>query len=145
MKAYERTQLLDRIDRESATVGVRIPERISVDGDTVHLREFVLEIGRRETIPPGERERVERAKRNLRRERRRLIDRLETEPMTREEGEELVESVIGIDRALTALEQLDPPDIEGEIQRKEAADQKRWMSFLEQALGNDTDGRRRRR
>ena len=145
MKAYERTQLLDRIDRESATVGVQIPERIRVDGDPVHLREFVLEIGRRETIPPGQRERVERAKRNLRRERLRRIDRLETEPMTREEGEELVESVIGIDRALTALEQLDPPDLEGEIARKEAADQKRWMSFLEQALGNDTDGRQRRR
>jgi hypothetical protein len=67
MKEYQRKQLLERIDREGATVGVQIPERIEVQGEEIDLQQFVFEIKRRDTYPPGQRERVENAKRNLRR------------------------------------------------------------------------------
>ena len=43
----------------------------------------------------------------------------------------------------TLKEQLDAGDIESEAARQEAADQKRWMNFLQQALGHD-DGSPRR-
>ena len=142
MQEYERKQLLERIGRESATLGVDIPERIEVQGSTVDLRAFVLEIKRRDTVPAGERERVETAKRNLRRERLQRKQRLEDEEteMTFEEGEKLVQSIIGIDRALEALESLGREDVEAEAERQEAMDRKRWMNFLKQALGNDDDG-----
>lgn len=71
VKDFEREQLLERIGRESATIGVDIPEEIEVQGETIELQSFVFEIKRRDTIPSGERDRVENAKRNLRRERRR--------------------------------------------------------------------------
>jgi len=92
-------------------------------------------------VPPGERERVEEAKKNLRRERLQRKQRIEDEEtgMTFEEGEELVESIIGIDRALEALQSLGPSSIEQEAQAKEAADKKRWMKFLRQALGKEDD------
>ena len=137
VKEFERKQLLERIDRESATVGAEIPERITVQGEQVDLREFVFEIKRRDTIPAGERERVDQAKKNLRRERLQRKQRIEDEDITREEGEAIVEAVIGIDRALNALEQLGPADIEAEAERQEAADRKRWMKFLKKALGRD--------
>ncbi|MCU4718411.1 DUF5788 family protein [Halapricum hydrolyticum] len=141
MQEYQRKQLLERVKREGATVGTAIPEQVDVQGETIDLRSFVFEIKRRETVPAGERERVERAKRNLRRERRKRRRRLESESISYQEGERLAEAIVGIDRALEALESLGPTDIESEKQAKEAADQKRWMSFLRQALGHeDHDG-----
>ena len=140
MREFERKQLLERIERESATVGVDIPERITVQGEPIDLQSFVFEIKRRETIPPGERDRVERAKKNLRRERLQRKQRIEDEEISFEEGERLAESIVGIDRALSALEQLGPVDLEAEANAQETADRKRWMKFLKQALGHtDSD------
>ena len=140
---YERKQLLERVEREGATVGADIPEEMTVQGEPVELRSFVFEVNSRETVPSGERERVERAKRNLRRERLQRKQRIEDGDITRAEGETLAEAVVGIDRALNALEQLEPADVEAEAERAEAADRKRWMSFLRQVLGHE-DGDTRR-
>jgi hypothetical protein len=142
VKEFQRKQLLERVNREAATVGVDIPESIEVQGETIDLREFVFEIKRRETIPPGERERVDRAKKNLRQERRERLRRIEDGEVSFEEGEGIAESIVGIDRALNALEQLQPADLERESAAQEAADRKRWMSFLKQALGRDDGGGR---
>lgn len=145
MKEFERKRLLERVNREGATVGARIPETIEVQGEEIDLQEFVFEIKRRETIPPGERERVDRAKKNLRRERLQRVKRIENDEVSYEEGERLVESVVGIDRALNALEQLRPVDLNQEASVQQAADQKRWMKFLRQALGRENGGRSRYR
>lgn len=144
MKEYERKGLLERVEREGATVGASIPETISVQGRDIDLREFVFEIKRRDTVPAGERDRVEQAKTNLRRERLQRKERLEGADISFEEGERLVESVIGIDRALNALEGLGSTNLEAEEQAKEAADQKRWVSFLQKALGKESAGKRSR-
>ncbi|WP_435152987.1 DUF5788 family protein [Haladaptatus sp. DFWS20] len=144
MKEYERKGLLERVEREGATIGASIPEEITVQGQDIDLREFVFEIKRRDTIPPGERDRVEQAKTNLRRERLQRKQQLEEDDITSEEGERLVESIIGIDRALNALESLGPTNLEAEERAKEAADQKRWMSFLQKALGNKDASKRSR-
>lgn len=137
MKEYQRKQLLERIDREGATIGGRIPERITVQGEPVELREFVFEIKRRETIPAGDRERVDQAKKNLRRERLQRRQRVERGEVSYAEGEQLVETILGIDRALTALENLGPTDLGAEQEAQRAADQKRWMKFLRQVLGHE--------
>ncbi len=140
MQEYERKQLLERINRESATLGVEIPDRIEIQGEEIRLREFVFEIKRRETIPNGERERVEIAKRNLRRERLARKELIEAGEIPFEEGEELADAIIGIDRALEALDSLRPESIAAEAKRQEAADTKRWMSFLKKAMGRDDNG-----
>ena len=145
MKEFERKQLLERVGREAATVGADIPETIAVQGEEVDLQEFVFEIKRRETVPPGERDRVERAKRNLRRERVQRLERIEEGEVEFTEGERLAESIIGIDRALDALEGLDATDLEHEAEAQEAADRKRWMKFLRKALGHDDTGHNTRR
>jgi hypothetical protein len=139
VKEFQRKQLLERVEREGATVGVDIPDAITVQGEELDLHAFVMEIRRRETVPSGERERVEQAKKNLRRERLQRKQRLEDGEISVEEGERLVEAIIGIDRALNALEQLGQVDLEAEATRQEAADRKRWMKFLQKALGNEDD------
>ena len=137
MKEFERKQLVERIDRDGATVGVRIPDCVEVQGEEVELRDFVFEIKRRDTVPPGERDRVERAKRNLRRERRERRELIEAGEVSFAEGEEIADAIVGIDRALEALESLGSSSVEREAQAQEAADTKRWMSFLKQALGHE--------
>lgn len=152
MKEYQRKQLLERVNREGATVGADIPDEIEVQGETIDLRTFVFEIKRRDTVPEGEQDRVDEAKKNLRRERLQRYQQIEEGDISFEEGERLVQSIIGIDRALNALEQLRPVDLNQEAARQSAVDQKRWMNFLKQALGKDTQsqgarggGRRRSR
>ena len=145
MKAYQRKQLLERVGRDGSTVGASIPDAIEIQGEQLDLRTFVFEIKRRETIPPGERERVDKAKRNLRRERVERLERIEDGEISYEEGEQLAESIIGIDRALNALDQLEPVDLEAEAERQAAADQKRWTRFLQKALGHDDAKKRNRR
>ncbi|WP_224269883.1 DUF5788 family protein [Haloprofundus salinisoli] len=137
MKEFERKRLLERVNREGATVGVDIPDRIDVQGEEIDLRQFVFEIKRRDTIPSGERERVDQAKKNLRRERLQRFQKIENNEVSYEEGQRLVESIIGIDRALNALGSLRSTDLNQEAELQEAADKKRWMSFLRQALGRD--------
>jgi hypothetical protein len=125
-------------------VGASIPETIDVQGEAVDLREFVFEIKRRETVPAGERERVERAKKSLRRERRERLQRIEEGSVSYAEGERLVESIVGIDRALDALEGLGATDMEREAEAQAAADRKRWVTFLRKALGRDETSHDRR-
>lgn len=140
MQEFERKRLLERIGREGATIGADIPEEIEIQGEEVPLQEFVFEIRRRETVPAGERERVDRAKRNLRRERLQRKQRIEDGDLSYEAGKDLASAIVGIDRALEALEQLGTVDIEREAQAKEAADTKRWMKFLRKALGHEDEG-----
>jgi len=143
MKPHEREGLIERVEREGATVGARIPDTVSVQGREMNLQEFAFETRKKDGVAPDERETVERAKRNLRRERLERKDRLEDDEMTVEEGEALAASIVGIDRALHALNDLGPTDLAREAEAQEAADQKRWMNFLKQALGRDS-GRRHR-
>ena len=145
MKEYQRKQLLERVGRDGSTVGAQIPNSIEIQGEELDLRTFVFEIKRRETIPPGERDRVDQAKRNLRRERVERHQLIEDNEVSYERGEALAESIIGIDRALNALDQLEPVDLEAEAQRKHAADQKRWTTFLKKALGHEDANSRNRR
>jgi hypothetical protein len=140
VKEYERKGLLERVNREAATVGADIPEAIEVQGESIDLQSFVFEIKRRETVPPGERDRVEQAKRNLRRERLERLELIEENEVSYAEGERLAASIIGIDRALEALEGLGATDPETEAERQATADRKRWMRFLKKALGRDGGG-----
>ena len=142
VKSYERKQLLERIERESATVGADIPETITVQGEPFELQSFVFEMKRVDGVAPEDRERVQEANRNLRRERLQRKQRLEREDLSFEDGETLVGAIIGLDRALNALENLGPTDLEREAEAQAAADRKRWMNFLQQALGHDEDGPR---
>ncbi|GAA0653617.1 DUF5788 family protein [Salarchaeum japonicum] len=136
MKPYERKQLLERVEREGATVGASIPEEIEVQGEPFALRSFVFEVKEAET---GERERVQEAKKLLRRERLERLERLEEGDISVAEGEALVNAIVGLDRALNALESLGSKSVEQEMEVQERMDTKRWYSFLSEALGWDDD------
>lgn len=146
MQPYERKQLLERIEREGATVGAAIPERLRLDSEEVPLRSWVFEVRADESgvDPP-----IPEMKRRLRSARRQKLELLQDDEAVAEvswdRGVELVEEIVGIDRALNAIAESDS-DIEAEMQARELADRRRWRNFLERALGRDDEpqGARRR-
>jgi hypothetical protein len=137
MREYERKQLLERVDREGATIGASIPDEIDLQGESFALQPFVFEAKKHDSVPADRREDIEEAKKLLRRERMERRERLEEGDITRAEGEEIVSVLVGIDRALNALESLGTASIEAEAEASERADKKRWYSFLKEALGRD--------
>jgi hypothetical protein len=135
VKPFERDRLLERIDREGATVGASIPDRLSIDGDPIDLRSFVHEARRAEGPPER---RVREVVRGLRGERRRRRERIEEGDLTRADGEDLADSILGIDRALTVLEADGETDIEAESERRQQADRKRWLNFVTSVTGEES-------
>jgi len=144
MKSYERKQLLERVGREGATVGASIPDEIELQGEAFELRSFVFEVKRAEGVASEDRERVQEAKKALRRARLARMETLEEEDISFEEGERVAAEVIGIERALNALESLGSRSIEDEMEANDRMDTKRWYSFLSEALGwKESEGIRR--
>ncbi len=132
MNERERRELLGKLQRPGRTVGVDLPDEVTVDGTTVDLTELLFEVERLDGIPPAERERVEAAKSALRRERLARKRRIEDDDISYEVGQDLVESVRGIDRAINALEELDTPDIEEQLRQKELEDARELLSLVRQ-------------
>ena len=99
MNDAEREKILKRVNRQSATVGASIPETISMDGEEIELKEFLVETRKIETLPPETSEFVSRARQRFAAEREKRVDRLKNDQLTSEEAEQLADEIIGIDRA----------------------------------------------
>ncbi|MFD1646259.1 DUF5788 family protein [Haloarchaeobius litoreus] len=125
-----RRELLHEVRRPSGTVGKDLPDELTVQGTTVDVREFVFDCKRLDTIPESERERIEEVESQLRRERLQRKQRLEDGDITETEGKKLVRSIHGLDRALTALEGLDTPDIEEELRQKKLEDARELLALI---------------
>jgi hypothetical protein len=93
----------------------------------------VFECKRLEAVPPERREQIDAVIRDLRRERLERKRRLEDGDLCYEEGERLVRSVHGIDRAVNALEGLDEPDVGEQLRRKRLDDARELLSLIETA------------
>lgn len=127
-----REALLDRVTSQSATVGASVPDEIEVDGTAVDLSAFIVESRKVDAVPPALDRKVTAARDALRGERERRLDRLETEPIDRETAETLAEEVIGIDRALNALEGIRRPGFADEHHADTVAGHERWLAFVDQ-------------
>lgn len=141
VRRHDREAFLDRIEREGATVGSRIPKQLEVEGDIIALRDLVIEFQRSDSLSTDDRDSIHELTIQLRRERSTRRHRLESDPdLDRKTAEQLAESVIGIDRSLAALRGIKADeDIESTIQRQTVADSERWQRFLKKARTSDLD------
>jgi hypothetical protein len=131
MNEQQRQRLLRRTRRRSGLVGEDLPEEIDVQGTTVELNAFVFDCKRLDAVPDEERERIEEMETRLKRERLERRQRIERGDISYEDGERLVESIRGIERALNALEGIDSPSIEEEMRQKEIADADRLRTLID--------------
>ncbi|SDM81102.1 hypothetical protein SAMN04487949_2667 [Halogranum gelatinilyticum] len=131
----ERERLLDRLSRGSTSVGGSVPDTVDVQGTEVPLREFVFEIKDFDAVPEAERERADEMVTALRRERLQRRNRLASDDdLTAAEGEQLVESIVGLDRAINPLDSLDARGFEEQAREQWLDEQKRWSAFLHRIL-----------
>jgi len=132
MDDAERTELIDRVNSNSATVGASLPETVTVGDEELPLAEFVIETRKVPGVPPESRDLLRNARETLQRERDERLDRLESDPLDRETAETLADEIIGFDRALHALENIRQPDYGETARTASVDDHKRWSSFLDQ-------------
>jgi len=130
MDDAEREKLLRRVERQGATVGASMPETIAIGDEELPLREFVIETRKIDRIPPDTEETLTAAKRALREERARRVERLESAPLDRDAAEELAGEIAGIDRALNALGNVRKPTYSETARSTFIDDHKRWLGFL---------------
>lgn len=128
----DREELLEHIQRKTATIGEQIPESIDLDGEPFALREFVWETKRQGMVPPDRRGEVQAVRARLKTERERRRDRLRTESMTEAEARALARSIVGIDRALTALKNLYETDLGDRSHEEYVEGNRRWLAFIDQ-------------
>lgn len=127
-----RTELLERVNRQSATIGAKTPETITINDTEIDLHDFLIETRELPEIPPGTKELVSTAKRTLKTEREARVERLKTEASLSEEtAETLAEEIIGLDRARNALDGVYRPDYGEEAHNMTIDDYKRWLGFVE--------------
>lgn len=117
MNDRQRAELLDRIRRSSATVGRAIPETVTVAGKSVPIREFYFDVSDRSELEPDERQRVEDVLTHLRRERLRLVQRIENDEVSYERGEELVTEIVDLERAIDAFESVGEPGLAEQLRQ----------------------------
>ena len=135
---HEREILLGRVEREGATVGAQIPDRLAVGGEVIPLRDRVLAFHR---VNDPDEEGVKALTVALRGARKERLERIESDPaLDRSAAEEIVNEVIGIDRALETLRSVgNEVDIEAEMERQKVADSERWQHFLKKARRDGVD------
>ncbi|MBS3760822.1 DUF5788 family protein [Halodesulfurarchaeum sp.] len=127
-----RKEFLERVKRRSATIGLRIPETIEIDGKSFALREFVVETKTQGAVPPEKRESVRTVRNTLKQERERRRKRLESAEISESEASELVRTILGLERALTALGNLSEPDFGARSTEAYVNKTKQWVDFVDQ-------------
>ncbi|TKX85620.1 hypothetical protein EXE43_12660 [Halorubrum sp. SS5] len=127
-----REALLDRVNSPSATVGASVPDEVEIDGSAVDLSTFIVETRKVDAVPPALDRKVTAARESLRAERARRVERLESDPLDRETAEALADEVVGIDRALNALEGVRRPGFADEHHADTLAGHERWLAFVDQ-------------
>lgn len=132
MEKHQRDKLLAKIEREGATVGHSIPEVISIDGEELELSKLVFNIQDTRDIPEDSFESLKSLKQVLRQERNSRVDTIEAGDISYSKGEQLVEEIIGIDRALHLLENLGgDTSIEKQSEVNELKRTKKWREFVQ--------------
>lgn len=118
MKEHQRDELLERIHRSSTTVGGSIPESVTLDGETVPLREFYFRVSSREELQPNDEERIQEILTYLRRERLRLVQLVQNDEVDFESGKELVPKISALERSINAFESLEDPSLEEQLRQE---------------------------
>jgi hypothetical protein len=127
-----RAELLERVNRQSATIGAKTPATITIDGTEIDLHAFLIETRELPEIPPGTKELVSTAKQRLKTERDERAERLKTDQTLDEEAAETIaEEIIGLDRARNALDGIYRPNYGEEAHNMTIDDYKRWLGFVE--------------
>jgi hypothetical protein len=138
----ERHRLLRRLHSALSWVGIRIPEKATIGGEVMELKDLVDRYVFDDFIDDEERQQVRALIHKIDAQADFLEDVLEERELTREEAEAILRHTIGLLRAIDELEHLeDGEDDRWEDQRSETQgaveDAQRWNEFTKQVYKKD--------
>lgn len=131
MDEADRKEYLREVERKGSTIGASLPERIRIGDEELQLDEFLIETRKVDRVSEQSNEIIADAKRVLRAERDDRVEALETESLTHEQAQSLLEEINGLDRALNALETIRRPNYGAESRNARIDDHKKWLDFLD--------------
>lgn len=134
LSKVERENYLIKLQKEFAFTGATIPERIFVDGREIRLKSLVFEVFKKKgSLSPDEQAEVDRTAALLQKKRREIVARISTTAeLTKQEAEDLFNTVLGIDRALDTLYRAHEPRSSAQEEAKKAKvqDGRRWLNLV---------------
>lgn len=132
-----RKEMLSRLNSQIYWVGKFIPKEWEIEGERVELRDLVFEyISKSE---PSEQE-VKAAfifAKKLAQDVKEMERRLREDDMTVGEAEELLDSILGVQRAIDELRQRagSASDVKLKALLSDVADERRWRNFVRDLTG----------
>lgn len=135
MNERQRDELLNQAYRTTGTVGRSIPETVSLEDESLPVREFYFEISDRGALRDEDRERVEEVLSYLRRKRLNLVQQIRNREVGYETGKSLVPKIRDLDRAINAFESLDEPDLEEQFRREKIRSARELVDLMRE-FGN---------
>lgn len=130
MDKSKRNVYLSRIEADSLTVGVTLPDCMEVQNVDIPISKIVYDVCSQGTVNSEYNLDVSEVKIMLRRERKDLVSKIKDEEgLTESEAESYVEKIKYIDRARSAIQNPDS-DIERESKVSEAKREKKWREFV---------------
>lgn len=121
---------MSRVYQTSGTLGRSIPETVQLEGESVPLQEFYIEVSGEEELREEDWESVEEILSYLRRKRMALIRRIREREVDYETGEALVLKIRDLDRAINAFESLDDPSFEEQHRRERIASARELIDLM---------------
>lgn len=132
MNERDRERLLGKLNRPARTVGTQLPDEIEVGGTAFDPVQFIFECEDLEPVTESASKEIDEVKSSLERERLDRKQRLRTADISVEEGERIVEEVVGLDRAITALESVDGPEFAERERQNKLQSARELMSLVRQ-------------
>ncbi|MEM2990830.1 MAG: DUF5788 family protein [Halobacteria archaeon] len=140
MSEHERWQLLCKLEKELTFAGVSVPETIEIKNEKFPLKSYIFEMVKRKgTISKEEQEAAYSLIAELKRKKKALIEEIKKAPITRERGNQLLQLIFGIDRAIDILYHLDKPkpSLVEEMRKARVADERRWLDLIKKISQKD--------
>ncbi|MEM2924360.1 MAG: DUF5788 family protein [Methanocellales archaeon] len=137
---HERWQLLCKLEKELTFAGVSVPESLEIKNEVFPLKNYIFEMVKRKgTISKEEQEAAYSLIAELKRKRKALIEEIKKAPITKEMGNQLLQQIFGIDRAIEILYNLDKPkpSLVEEVKKARVADERRWLDLIKRISKKD--------
>lgn len=136
MKENERKKYLAKIDRDTSTVGVELPDTMSINGVELPVSDIVFEISSSNKLPDKVELSVPEIKKNIIRERSSLVDKLKTsDDICKEDADIIVENIKRLDRIINSLAS-DDMEFKDKHKLNKAKKTKKWRNLVDKIKGN---------
>ena len=129
----DRRKLIDKLNKPFSIVGKDIPDQIYIDGKNLDLNNIVLDLIKRKNQSEEDIKITLNLKKMLFLKQKEDETDLENSDLTEGEANILYEEILGIKRAILALEDVgkkDNEDLKNFYRTNEVEDIKRWVKYL---------------